>query len=240
MSYVSVRVMMLLLVALETTGCGKHPTPLGSASDIQRAAKDTDQIVIGFLPMEDYPLLSKFQNLKAVSYFTTDGIGANDEKLQALSKVGLKNLEGAILLNCPSVTDDGIRHLSQIPSLKWLGLEGTSITDESLVMMSKDMRLTGVNVANCSNVTVNGLLILAGSKTLESFTFPAESLTQEDVARLIGEFKPNLKWPSVVDLAGKLNASQLESLAQQRGFRLNVSRTGAMQDMGLRKPQSGK
>lgn len=232
------RATTILLFALATNGCGTHPTPLTSARDISRTSKDTEQIVIGFLPVGDYPLLTKFQNLKDVSFFTTDGTGANDEKLQALSKVELKNLKGVLLLNCPKVTDVGIRHLSRIPSLKWLGLEGTSITDESLVIMSKDMKLTGVNVANCSNITVNGLLKLAKSETLQSFTFPAESLTQEDVARLIGGFKANLKWPSVVDLGGKLNASQLESLAQQRGFRLNVRRTGAMQDLGLVKPQS--
>ena len=225
MGAVSIRAILLLLVALNSTGCGKYPASLASARDIQHISKETEQIVIGFLPMADYPLLTKFQHLKAVSFFMTDGTGANDEKLQALSKIRLPELAGVTLLNCPGVTDEGIRHLSRIPSIKWLGLEGTSITDESLVIMSKDMKLTGVNVANCSGLTVDGLIRLARSETLQSFTFPAESLTQEDVARLIGEFKPNLKWPSVVDLAGKLNASQLESIAQQRGFSLNVKRS---------------
>jgi len=228
----------ILLFALVTNGCGTHPTPLTSARDIARASTDTEQIVIGFLPVGDYPLLSKFKRVKDVSYFTTDGTGGNDEKLHALSKVRLENLKGVTLLNCPRVTDEGIRHLAQIPSLKWLGLEGTSITDAALAIMANDMKLTGVNVANCLNLSVNGLLKLARSESLQSFTFPAESLTQEDVARLIGEFKPNLKWPSVVDLTGRLNASALEVIAQQRGFSLNVRRTGAMQDLGLRKAQS--
>ena len=229
---------IILLFALVTNGCGTHPTPLTSVRDIARASTDTEQIVLGFLPVGDYPLLSKFQSLKDVSFFTTDGTGANDEKLQALSKVKLKNLQGVLLLNCPRVTDVGIRHLSQIPSLKWLGLEGTSITDAALAIMANDMKLTSVNVANCSNLSVNGLLQLARSETLQSFSFPAESLTQEDVARLIGEFKPNLKWPSVVDLTGKLNAPALEVIAQQRGFSLDVRQTGSMQDLGLRKAQS--
>ncbi len=228
------RATTILLYALAANGCGTHPTPLTSAGDISRASKDTEQIVIGLLPVGDYPQLAKFQKLKDVSFFTTDGTGANDEKLRALSKVRFTNLQGVLLLNCPKVTDEGIRHLSQIASLKWLGLEGTSITDESLEIMSKNMKLTGVNVANCSSLTVIGLLKLAESETLQSFTFPAESLTQEDVARLIGKFKANLKWPAVVDLGGKLNASQLESLAQRRGFSLNVRRTGAMQDLGVK------
>ena len=231
-------VMMIVIFASATTGCGEHPTPLLSGRDIHRASKDTEQIVIGFLPIEDYPLLSKFYQLKDVSLFTTDGTGANDQKLEALSKLGFDKLRGVTLLNCPAITDVGIRHLSRIKSLKWLGLEGTSITGEALEIISKDMKLTSVNVANCSYVTLNGLMKLARSETLTTFTFPAEPLTQEDVVRLIMEFKPNLKWPAVVDLTGKLNASKLEAIAQQRGFNLNVRRTGAMQDLGITKAQS--
>lgn len=223
----------VVMLALATSGCGRYPTPLYSARDIQRASVDTEQIVIGFLPVEDYQLLSRFHRLRDISFFTIDGTGANDEKLRVLSKVKFNNLQGITLLNCPRVTDDGIRYLSQIPSLRWLGLEGTSITDESLEIMSKDMNLTGVNVANCSNVTLNGLVNLARSETLTAYTFSAEALNQEDVVRIIKEFKSNLQWPDVVDLAGKLDAEYLKTIAQDLGFRLRVSRTGAMQSLGI-------
>lgn len=227
------RATTMLLFALAACGCGTHPTPLTSARDISRASKDTEKVVIGFLPIGDYPQLAKFQKLKDVSFFTTDGTGANDEKLLALSKVKFKNLQGVLLLNCPGVTDDGIRHLSQIPSLKWLGLEGTSITDESLEIMSNNMKLTGVNVANCSKLTMKGLAKLARSETLTGFSFSAENLTQEDVVLLINDFRPNLIWPDVVDLTGKLDAAHLKSVAMDRGFKIRVSRTGAMQDLGI-------
>lgn len=229
---------LFLLFTFVSTGCSAHPTPLRSDQDIQRASADTEQIVIGFLPIAHYPLLSKFKGLKDVSYFTTDGTGGSDDKLHALSKVRLENLKGVTLLNCPRVTDEGIRHLAQIPSLKWLGLEGTSITDAALATMVNDMKLTSVNVANCSNLTISGLTKLARSETLTGLTFSAEFLTQEDVVLLIMEFKQNLKWPDVVDLTDKLDAAHLKSVAQARGFKLRVSRTGAMQDLGLRKAQS--
>ena len=222
---------LVLLIACMGTGFGNHPTALSSSRDIRRAPSDVERIIIGQLPIKDYPLLSKLQRLKDVDFYTLDGTGANDDKLRELSKLKLDNLEGISLLNCPVVTDGGIRHLSRIPSLKHMQLEGTSITDEALEIMASDMSLTGVNVANCPKITKQGLLKIAASTTLVTFTFSADALTQEDVVRLIGEFGKNVKWPSVVDREGKLDAAALKAAARKNGITLNVSRTGALQDV---------
>lgn len=225
------RIALLLSIACMSAGFGKHPTALSSSQNIRRAPSDIEQIIIGLLPISDYPLLTKFQRLKDVDFHTLDGTGANDTKLRELSKLKFDKLEGISLLNCPAVTDEGIRHLTKIPSLKHLQLEGTSITDDALEIMATNMNLTGVNVANCPKLTMQGLLKIAPSETLVTFTFSADTLTQDEVVRLIGKFGKNIRWPSVVDREGKLDASALKALAKKKGITLNVSRTGALQDV---------
>lgn len=221
---------LMLLLAGTNSGCGGHSSPLQSAQDIRRASADLQQIRIGLLPVSDYPLLSKFKRLKDVDFFTLNGTGADDAKLEALSKVKLDTLEGVLLLNCPKVTDVGFRHLSTIPSLKWVGLEGTSITDESLATMASKMKLTGVNVSNCSKVTKKGLAGLATSSTLKEFSFSADTLTQEDVVELVNQFK-GIGWCGIVDPGNKLDVPILKKLGQQKGVRIVVKPTGALQDV---------
>lgn len=223
-------ILLMILLAGTNSGCGGHPTPLQSAQDVRRASADLQQIRIGLLPISDYPLLSKFKRLKDVDFFTLNGTGADDAKLEALSKVKLETLEGVSLLNCPMVSDDGFRHLATIPSLKWVGMEGTSITDESLAVMASKMKLTGVNVSNCSKVTKNGLLILAASSTLKEFSFSADALTQDDVVEIINQFK-GITWCGIVDPGNKLDVPTLKQLGQQKSVRIVVKPTGALQDV---------
>lgn len=227
-------ILLMLLLAFTNSGCGEHSSPLQSALDIRRASADLQQIRIGLLPVSDYPLLSKFKRLKDVDFYTLDGTGTDDAKLEALSKVKLETLEGVLLLNCPKVTDVGFRNLTTIPSLKWVGLEGTSITDESLAIMASKMKLAGVNVANCSKVTKKGLVSLAASSTLKEFSFSADTLTQEDVVELVNQFK-GITWCGIIDPGKKLDVPTLKQLGQQKGVRIVVKPTGALQDVAAGK-----
>jgi hypothetical protein len=220
--------LMLLLTGINS-GCGGHPSPLESTRDVRRASADLEQIRIGLLPISDYPLLSKFKRLKDVDFFTLKGTGADDAKLEALSKIKLETLEGVLLLNCPEVTDAGIHWLSTIPSLKWVGLEGTSITDKSLATMASKMKLTAVNVSNCK-VTKQGLMSLAASSTLKEFSFSADALTQEDVVELVNQFEA-IKWCGIVDPGKKLDVPTLKKLGDQKGVRIVVKPTGSLQDV---------
>jgi len=219
--------MLVVLVGCLSAG---YPTALSSDRDIRRAPSDVERIIVGLLPIKDYPLLSKFERLKDADFYTLDGNGANDEKLRELSKLNFSKLEGISLLKCPAVTDEGIRHLTNIRSLKHIQFEGTSITDEALEIIASKMRLTGVNVSNCPKVTMQGLLKLASSETLKEFGFSANDLSQEDCVRLIKEFR-TITWCGIVDPSGKLDAQTLKSLGQEQGVRVVIKRTGALQDV---------
>lgn len=52
------------LVTCYSGDFSKHPQPLKSKEDIAHASARTDAISIGQLPIEDYPALARFSNLK--------------------------------------------------------------------------------------------------------------------------------------------------------------------------------
>lgn len=121
------KVPALCAFALLLAGCGRYPEPLASARDIARLPADTEMIAITDLPVEDYPLLAKFQKLRSIDYYKEGRSGATDAKLEALSRLDLPNLRDIELLAATAVTDRGIEALIKLPSLRGLVLEGTSM-----------------------------------------------------------------------------------------------------------------
>ena len=222
----------LLLVA--TSGyCddySKYPEPLNSRLNIALASADTDNIFIGKLPIEDYPALAKFKKLKRVNFHTQEGTGADDQKLLALSRIGLTNLFDVNLLNCPQVTDQGIKYLAQLPALRYLQLEGTSIADVGCKILGGKSSVTGVNVANCKNVTLSGLTELAHSQTLDEFSFSFDQLTQNEVIHLIGEFH-HITWCEILDPKGEIDATAVTKVAETKRVKIVLQAIGALQTL---------
>ena len=209
------------------------PVSISSKKDIRNAKPDTEEIAIRKdLPIQDYPLLAKFTRLGTIGIWARDGQNATDEKLNALAALSFTNLVDVNLLNGRLVTDEGIRSLSQLPALKMLGLEGTSITDAGCEVMASKMRLTGVNVANCPKIGLKGIKILGSSTSVTNLSFSADNLTQKDVLDLIGSFK-NIRWCQVVDREGKIDGKAVEAKGAERNINAFVQPTGALQDMGL-------
>jgi hypothetical protein len=211
---------------------GKHVVHLGSKQDIRSTPSDTDDILIPRLPIADYPLLSKFTSLRQLSFYTPDGSGGTDAKLRALAAVPLPNLKDVGLLNYPAVTDGGIRALAKIPSLRSSGLEGTSITDEGCAILGNEMKLEGVNVANCTNITKIGISALAQSPTITQIGFSADSLSQGEVEQLVESFQ-RISWCTIVDLAGKLDEAALKAKGTRKGMTIVVMPYGALQSMKM-------
>jgi hypothetical protein len=211
---------------------GKHPVHIQSQRDIQAAPAETDEIFIPRLPLRDYPLLSKFHRVRHIIFYTADGTGGTDEKLRALTALNLTNLLDIGLLNCPQVTDKGIEALARIKTLKALQLEGTSISDKACEILATNITLKGVNVANCANVTKNGILKLAGSRTLTELSLSADKLTQKDVHEVINSSK-GIKWCDIVDPAEKLDTTAIAAKAAEKGIKMFVHPTGALQDMKM-------
>jgi len=206
-----------------------HPERLSNRRDIEATKPEAEDIDVWNLPLRDYPLLVRFANVRRVELDSREGTFATDDKLRALASLGLTNIAYVTLTNCRLITDSGVRALCGIKSLKGLGLEGTAITDVGCEAMASQARLTGVNVANCSNVTLRGIARLAASESLQEISFSADTLTQEEAVGLIGSFK-NIRWCRIVDQHGKFDGKAIEGMGSARGIHVTVRSTGALQD----------
>lgn len=144
---------------------------------------------ISELRIKDYPALARIHALNTV-YFRGDG--ATDEKLKALAQLRFTNFACVVFTDCWLVTDKGIEYLSQIPSLHSLGLRQMALTDAACATMKKKMRLRSVNMPNCTNVTVEGLVKMAQSETMESLGFSVGRMSHDDVIRIIRSAAPKV------------------------------------------------
>ncbi len=175
---------------------------------------------ISALRTEDFPALAKIHALYTVYL---DGDGATDEKMKALAQLRFTNLVCVVFTDCPLVTDKGIEHLSQIPTLHSLGLRQMAVTDAACDTMTKRMRLRGANMPNCTNVTVGGLLTMAQSERMESLGFSVGQMTQADLIRIIQTAGPKLSRLDIemVEAAeGRLDFPALRQVAEAKKIRL--------------------
>jgi len=211
-------------------GCGNYPERLLTRRDVELASPGCKDIDIRYLPAQDYPLLAKFKQVYQISFFCPEGTFATDEKMKLLAGLAFTNLSQINLLNCRLVDDDGIRALVPIRSLRSLGLEGTSITDAACELIGSKMSLTGIDVANCPHLSLNGLKSLTNSHELQEISFSADAMTGEQLLELLGSFK-HLKWCSIVDQEGRLSSTTIIQKAAELNIQLVLRKTGALQDM---------
>jgi hypothetical protein len=209
---------------------GEHAVFLQTPKDIRSASAKATDIDIRNLPIEAYPLLAKFTNVKHLNLFSNDGKAATDEKLSALADLTFTNLRDLCLLNGPLVTDNGIRSLSRIQSLTELQLEGTSISDVGCEIVASKMKVKGVNVANCKKVSLAGVRTLATAETITGLNFSADTLTTEEVIDVIKSFKAMTNC-LVIDRSGKLRAEDIKRAGREKNVQVYIRDTGAMQDM---------
>jgi hypothetical protein len=186
---------------------------------------------ISNLRTRDFPALEQIHALFTV-YF--DGQGATDEKLKALSQLRFTNLACVVFTDCPLVTDRGIEYISQIPTLKRLGLRGMSVTDAACDTLITKMRLVEVNMPNCTNVTVNGLLKMVQAETMESLGFSVGQLKQDDLLHIIrsaGSKLKRLDVEMVESAERRLDLTALRQAAEDKGIKLYAVRNNRVRKL---------
>ncbi len=215
-----------------TLGCCAErswPERISTSDDILKTDHNAENIDIWNLPIQDYSLLAKFTMVKYIMLDSSEGVFATNDKLKALAALNLTNVISISLLNCRLITDEGIRSLSTIRSLKRLGLEGTLVTDAGCEAMASKMQLIGISVANCPDVTLKGLKLLAASESLQEFSFSSNKLSQDEVLDLINSFK-NVTWCQIVDPQQRLDIIKIKKLGEGKNVHIIVKPTGALQD----------
>jgi hypothetical protein len=219
-------VALLVGIVLPGIGAGSYPERIFSRADIRRANPTVEEMDISKLPIEDYPLLSKFTRVKKIRLYRVEGALVTDEHLKALAKLNFTNLFYVDLNNCRSVRDQGIEALAAIRGLKQLPLERTAITDKGCEFMASKMVLTMILVAHCDRVTKAGLEALTKSKTLTYLRFSADKLTQDEILTLLDSFK-NLERCEIVDPQRRLDAATLKAKGEQRKIHVTILPMGA-------------
>jgi len=204
----------------------EKPKVLSSGQDIQRASSNETHIVVQGLSEKDFPAVAKFSDLYQVD-FKSD---ATDRHLQALSRIGWSNLALVVIIDCRQVTDDGFNCLTNISSLRALGLVGTSITDAGCETIAAKMKLSLIELTDCSKVTANGLAMLAMSETLKDLRFSLNDLTQEELVQILTAAR-NLKRVQI-DITdsndAKLDRAALRRVAEDKHISLLQRRDHAI------------
>jgi len=218
----------LLLLVPMASGLAASPVLLSSQREIQDAPANLARIHMPDLPLKDYPLLSRFTNISRVYFHPNRGDGANDEKLEALASLNFEHLIEVGLVKCPLVTDRGLLALSKIKSLQSLALHGTSVTDGGLETISAKMTLKVVGLAGCTNITVQGLLRLTESDTLEDIGISFDGRTQADVMRLIAAFR-RVKTFTIVDPKGAVDDAAVQKAAKAKSVRIVLLAFGPLE-----------
>ena len=221
---------MAAVLTLFLSGCGSPPPAPGSRAGIAWTSRNNTYLVLDRLPIKDYPALKKFHRLREVQFTHRT---ATDEKMEALARVGLTHLYCVTMNGSSYITDRGIEALAGIPTVHSLGLEGASITDAGLDLIASRMQPESVNVASCSNITINGLLKLVRTDTLTDIAFSADHLATADVVRLL-ESAQNLERFEITGPSNHLDkgaiykAAGAKARARGRELRVVFQHKGSM------------
>lgn len=204
---------------------------LPSGVVITSESKTHVHALVSNLRADKFPELEQIHALFTV-YFK--GQGATDEKLKVLSQLRFTNLACVVFTDCPLVTDTGIEYLSRISTLNSLGLRQMSVTDAACDTMITKMRLVGVNMPNCTNVTVNGLLKMVQAETMESLGFSVGQMKQDDLLRIIrsaGSKLNRLDIEMVESAERRLDLPALRQAAEDKGIKLYAVRNNRVRKL---------
>jgi len=201
------------------SGCGQQPKTIRSARAIALTPASETMVAVNGLPLEDWPKLAKFGNLQHLTFSPAE---TTDAHLAALGALRFPALRQIYLPHASKVTDAGLAHLANLPSLQGLQLIGTGITDISLAAFATSFpALTGINVEECDFLTVAGFLALARSPTLAEVSLSLDPLMPADVERII-QAATNVTWWSIRDSRDQLDLGSLSRLAEQQRIRISV------------------
>ena len=210
---------ILVAISVLSAGCGHQPKTIRSARSIELTPSSEYMISIDGLPLEDWPKLAKFSKLQHITFSPSD---TTDAHLAAFGTLHFPVLHQIYLRHASKVTDAGVAHLTNFPSLKGIQLIGTSITDESLeAFASSYPSLVGINVVECPHLTVKGFQTLADSPSLTNVSLSLNPLTQSDIENII-QTVPNVTYWSIRDIHGQIKLASLVSLSEKLQIQISI------------------
>ena len=180
------------------TSCGKWPDSVETARQIAKLSPDTKSIYTRELPDGDIPALTNLPQLSFIDFQA--GWGAcpeaqvTDRGLQLLAGTNLPKLETISLSRCSRITDEGLKHLAQIKSLRNLYLAyNPQITDLGIQYISAINGLSWIVLDGCDQLTDASLSFLSEIPSLSRIELSGcKGITPEAIARF-KESSPNCR-----------------------------------------------
>jgi len=210
-----------MVVAFLCAGCGHYPARISSSGDIFWTSSSEYLVDVVDLPLAAWPKLQKFTQLSDLSITSEMTPAYVDECLRALSRLSLPKLR-ALRLEC-SATDEGLRALTNLPSVACLDLAGPYITDDGIRQISREMpNLQNIAFTRCTSLTVAGFLSLTNASTLREVLMSVETLTQDQIERIMTKVHQVTYW-GIDKPTWNLSLGPLKRLKDQRGLTVVIS-----------------
>ena len=151
--------------------CGKWPDIVESKKDIESLPLNVTSIRARGLSDDDIPFLKRLQSLMHLYFDMGHAVkdaNITDKGLSCLSELQLPILQVVMLGNCNKITDEGLKHIAKIKTLKQLSLRScVGITDEGLRNLTGMSTLQTLDLRNCQNITDQGIMNLKEIKQLQ-------------------------------------------------------------------------
>jgi len=210
------------LLPLAAAGCGHYPSPIFSKHDIFWTSSSEHQVVIGSLPLKDWPKLQKFSEITDIDVVGDVVPQFDDSYLKTLSQLKLPKLCNVLLAHCTNVTDRGLESLTNFPSISGFQLIGTSITDRGIQILATEFpNLSGINVQQCRSITPAGFMTLTNSTTIKDVGLSLDPLSQEQIENIISNVR-NVTWWTIDDPLHRLNHATLQKLGESMKITIQV------------------
>ncbi len=139
----------------------KYSHIINSTSDLQKRDKSLKSLSVRSLSDDDLVQLKQFPALNYLDFFSGWGLGdakLTDTGLKKISELNLPNLEWLMLGYCNKITDDGMKYIARIQTLKHLNLAACpQITDVGLASLTTSNSIETLDLRGCVGITDKGL-----------------------------------------------------------------------------------
>lgn len=180
---------IVVAIPLLLFGCGKWPPIANSADDIRKMSPSETSIRARGLADVDLPALTHFKHLQQLDFDGGWGVQEakiTDQGLKILSELNLPELNNLALGHNNNITDEGLRYLVAMRSVKYLGLSVVpGMSDDGLKYLARMSTLDILDLRGCTTLTDDGLIYLETMENIKQIWFGGCSqVTQGAVANL--------------------------------------------------------
>lgn len=175
----------------------KYSSIIESASDLQKRSKTLTNLDVRSLSDEEINQLRQFANLSNLDFHS--GWGVQDAKisdagLKNLSQMNLPKLERLMLGYCNKITDEGMKYVASIKTLKYLSIAACPrITDAGLANLATSSSIVTIDLRGCTGITDRGLGYLKTMPNIREISLGGCSNVSEAGIEELRQALPNSK-----------------------------------------------